>query len=137
VSDTAGCSTKIEQPVVFVKEAPVISPTPKSLDSVRPKFEQESNVPKSFSFESTTDPVGIHHVLREGIWFEQYPNGAREEFRVTERISLNGCFGTLLYRANLPILEVFVPDDGCMKMEYKVRVNKGDWRAAGKMINIE
>ncbi|HWY86087.1 MAG TPA: hypothetical protein VNX28_05155 [Gemmataceae bacterium] len=111
-----------------------------------------SKVPNFFYFDYTGEPQpGKRLWLRidDKHFVERYPDGIESKFKIIGRATVDGVQGTALVKIagdaqatgteNDGSLQVFLPDRGSAKMEFRVRfVPAGDqWGNLGEMKKVE
>lgn len=76
--------------------------------------------------------------VKPGVWIERYPNpDVFSAFREKERITLDGCKGTVVGRTSSSGADVFIPDNGCNLMWARFRqLGSQTWEWFGQMHDI-
>jgi hypothetical protein len=129
--------------------SPALSQDKEKLAEVTKK-DLTSKIPNFFYFEMEGDQDSKRLWLRidNKHFIERYPSGAESKFKVRGRTKVDGIQGTVLAKiagdeqeAGTPndgSFQVFVPDRGSAKMEFRFRAGPdGDWNALAEMKKVE
>jgi hypothetical protein len=124
---------------------PVPSEPVDSINSAEPspntdssQSKSESNLATQIVYKSYRGPsLGIHRLSRLGIWSDQDESGQKRELRLSGRLIIGGCVGSLLYQPNNEADEFFVPDKFCINRRLLVRRSKGEWELWGRIDEMQ
>jgi hypothetical protein len=114
------------------------------------KKELNTKVPNFFCLGSNEDSDSKRLWLRidSKHFVERYPSGAESKFRILGRTKIDGTQGTLLAKVggdeqeagtpNDGSFQVFIPDRGSAKMEFRFRQNpQSDWAVFTEIRKVE